>query len=698
MISNEKKLWEKLFKLHSEGQNLSSNISKYYDYWDGKYAAPKNSYFTDQTKTSCNIVKQIVESKLSATLDAQFSIGVVPKLNVFADIETIKDQNNYADILNDELRNILEENRIDDIKERICRWGLIAGMGVLQTTFNTSDKTEGKIELNVVPPKTLTWDKNAKDLKDLTFISYEIELNPSLAKKRYAVNQDGSVNEHLAKKIDELAEIKSDYSMNDTQQKGVVAIQSEQTSDLAYVYDSNGIVGGKVIDLIVMFLIDDSFYYPEKNDSENEKELKNEAKVKYPNGRLIVFSKNENKKLILEDRAAPEGFDNLANIDIFKPLDFDNICGKGEVEDLIPIQDRINGTYLKIRQLIATDINTLLYFKGTNFDLQDSDFVNHSVIGLEGTGGEGLPFVLSSESIPKAMQLVEYVTKLKEEAMEVARVNPTMINGIRQTGTTSAEQVEALQESPMGSIRTIQRNFKDMMICMGQKIITLIQKYYTVQRLVKLSTGIQIDEEKVVYAKFGEFEGQRYIDLLNEAAETVKQIKIDQNWEFNVEVVAGTEIPRSRRENAFLANKFVEMGILNLQDIDMLELYLKSLDIPNYRAYTTLMKHKKQKDESSPQPLRFIDIMKSPELATAFSELVKSLDTNSKAKGQLLASVGLIPEVDRLEDAPIQDVTSKSEIEDVATIAPDRVSGDPVKAAQAQEISSSIVTLEEANQ
>jgi hypothetical protein len=696
-MNTESALWEKIYKLHENGENISRNVQKFYDYWDGKYEAPGNSHFKDQSKTSCNIIKQIVEAKLTATLDAQFSVNVVPKLNVFADISTVKEQNNYADVLNSELTNILNNNRFDDLKEKLCRWGLVCGLGGIQTTFDTSNKTEGEICLNIVEPKTLRWDKHVKNIKDLTFISYNIELNPSIAKKRYATNPDGTINERMSKRIDELADIKSDTGTDKKQRKGVVAIESNESADLAYVYETNGINSGKIINLIVIFLLDDSLYYPSEKDNPEDEKEKMKARAKYPNGRMIVCSAKEEHQLILEDKPAPQGFKNLGNIDMFKPLDFDNIYGKGEVEDLIPIQDRINGTYLKVRELIATHINILAYFKGVNLELNDGDFINHPVVGLEGTAKDGVPITLDNGTITYALKLIEYIKTLKEEAQEIARTNPTMINGMRQPGTTSGEQVEALQESPMGAIRTIQRNFKDTVISVGEKIITLIQNNYNIQRLIKLSTCLQIDDKTAMYAKFSEQDSQRYIELLNEAAKTIKTIKIDKNWEFNVEVVAGTEIPRSRRENANLAKQFVDLGVLNLQDPDMLELYMKSLDIPNYRAYVSLMKKKKEDNKNKPEPLQFLDIIKNPVIATAFSELVKSLNTNSQAKGQLLQSVGLTPNIDKLEDAPIQSVTSKSELEDVATIAPELISKNPERAAQAQEISSNIVTLEEAN-
>ena len=50
----------------------------------------------------------------------------------------------------------------------------------------------------------------------------------------------------------------------------------------------------------------------------------------------------------------------------------------------------------------------------------------------------------------------------KDKHKKKAKLNETMINGVRQIGTTSAEQVESLNESPMASIRMIQKNLKKL--------------------------------------------------------------------------------------------------------------------------------------------------------------------------------------------------------------------------------------------
>lgn len=683
--SKEKKLWQLCWELYQDKSECHKDeLTKYYNYWDGKYSAPADSAFNDQTKSSCNIIKQIVETELSAILDAQFTIEVVPEVNVFADLSTIKMQTDYADILHSEVQNVLSQNRWDDLKEKVCRWGLVGGFGAIQTVFDTKNRVEGEIVLTSIDPRTLRWDKHAKSFKDLTFISYEMELNPTIAKKLY-----GQGNDELCKKIDKLSDTKSETLAG--QRKNAVAIQSDETADVAYVYETKGIKSGKIVKLIVMFLIDDSVYSQEEGDDEQEKGLKQEMKALYPNGRMIVMSGDKENRLILEDRPAPEGMKGLGNIDYFNPTDFDGLIGKGEVEDLIPIQDRINGTYLKIRSLIARHIITICLDKGLDVEVAEGDLINNAVTFLQGIGRDNakIPGILDNQSIQAAMQLLDYIERLKQEARETARLNETAINGVRQKGTTSADQVEALQESPMASIRAKQRNFKDLTIKVGEKIIEYVQSNYTVQRLIKLATGIDTVNGKAMYAKFTEGEQGRQVELLNEAGQVIQAMKVDKNWKYRVEVSAGTDIPRSRRENAMFIDKLAMAGVLDLKDPDILEMYLKAQDVQNYRAYSKMSK-KKQEEAQAKEP-KAKEILQNPILTKSISEFINALKYNSQARSQILEAMGLKGDTDKLDTAPAQEIASKADVKDITAMTPDVASKDPAKAEQSQIIGTHII-------
>ena len=78
-------------------------------------------------------------------------------------------------------------------------------------------------------------------------------------------------------------------------------------------------------------------------------------------------------------------------------------------------------------------------------------------------------------------------------------------------------------------------------------------------------------------------------------------------------------------------------------------------------------------------------MLTSPELAKSFGDIIKGLEGFSKAKGQVLAMLGLDASPDTFASAPVQEMTSKSSASDIATILPEKVSNNPVVAIEGQD-------------
>ena len=437
-----------------------------------------------------------------------------------------------------------------------------------------------------------------------------------------------------------------------------------------------------------MYLIDTSVYSPNENDNIKTQNLKKESVYRYPYGRMITFALSEKDSLILDDKPAPKGFMNLANIDIFNPMQLNRIEGKSEVEDLIPIQNRINGTLAKQSFLVSQNVNSIVAPDGI-MDIEDDEVVSQTIIKVNKLNPDGSNplFTIKNQMIDEAVKLEAIIERYERQAYKKAKLNETMINGVRQIGTTSAEQVESLNESPMASIRMIQKNLKNFIVDVGNKIVKLIQEFYTEDRYIEISTGLNVNQMTVKYAQLGmNQDGQQTIALYDEAMNLAQEIVLNNDWQYKIEVVAGVEIPRSRKELSFLMEKIFTSGILNTnQDIDLLELYLRSLDIPNYRAVIQLLRQKQQAQASQDVPIDLKSIFLNPNLSKAFADIVKSLEGFSKAKGQILSELGLDASPDTFNSAPVQTITSKSSATDIATIIPSKVSENPIQQAEGEE-------------
>lgn len=685
-MEKNKALWKLVNNLWKNGTSWSEKYKKFYDYYDGKL---NQNYFGGETKTSNNIIDEIIETKVTATLDAPFTVQVVPSISPLKDLTEIKNHQIVADIFNEELHHILKDNNFDELKEQIVRFGEIMGFSAIQTYICEEDDRE-EIKLEYIPPENIRWDKSAKKIKDLSFIAYKQCLVPNVVKEKYCKNEDGSYNEELCKLIDSITTSQSQEGSQSPKGNGrVVAYQTQNSGGLAYnTGATDGIQAGKVVELVVMYLIDTSVYSPNENDNIKTQNLKKESVYRYPYGRMITFALSEKDSLILDDKPAPKGFMNLANIDIFNPMQLNRIEGKSEVEDLIPIQNRINGTLAKQSFLVSQNVNSIVAPDGI-MDIEDDEVVSQTIIKVNKLNPDGSNplFTIKNQMIDEAVKLEAIIQRYERQAYKKAKLNETMINGVRQIGTTSAEQVESLNESPMASIRMIQKNLKNFIVDVGNKIVKLIQEFYTEERYIEISTGLNVNQMTVKYAQLGLNEnGEQTIALYDEAMNLAQEIVLNEDWKYKIEVVAGVDIPRSRKELSYLMEKIFTSGILNTnQDIDLLEMYLRSLDIPNYRAVIQLLRQKQQAQASQDVPIDLKSIFLNPNLSKAFADIVKSLEGFSKAKGQILNSLGLDASPDTFNSAPVQTITSKSSATDIATIIPSKVSENPQQQIEGEE-------------
>lgn len=673
-------LWKAVKKLWDDGENRQSKIKERDNYWQGLI---KNPPYSDQPKTNCNVVKQIVETKLSNILDAKFTMAVVPAYRTLMDFNQLKEQRIVADIYTGIIQEVMKNNKIDTIDQKTIRWGLIGGLGGNQVTWDDSNDLQGDIKIISVEPTTIRWDKAMKSFEDVSYIAYQSELSPAVVKRQYCKDVNGQYDIAKCEMIDELAEDINLGSGEKRAVKSVVVGQSAQTADYMNVYDKvSGIQGNKVVKMVVMFMLDGAMA-PEKNDKEELAAEKQRMVELFPNGRMVVFSLNETKKIIFDDKPIPEGFKSLGNMEFFTPLAHGDIIGHGEVEDIIPIQDRINGCYAKIRQLLGKEVNCLLMEKS---DLGESDFINHAIVFLEGARVQGAPPILKNDVVEDVIKLLGLVRQLKEEARQTAGLNQTFMSGDLQPGTTSGDQVDSLNESPMSSIRMIQTQFKEFKIGIGEKILKLALTNYNTQRIFNIAVGGQ---NKMVEITTNDKE-QNVIRVHD--GNDLQEIVIGQDWEFKVEVTSGTDIPRTRKENAFLVDKMFNAGILgDPQDINVKEAYLRSQDIPNYQAFISLQKAKDEQIANNPPKSDIQQILMDGIKAKAFADVINALKGNNKARSEILTAVGLSPDIDTIESAPVQELTNKGDIKELVAIAPDKISKDPITAQIGQSSAAAVI-------
>jgi hypothetical protein len=151
--------------------------------------------------------------------------------------------------------------------------------------------------------------------------------------------------------------------------------------------------------------------------------------------------------------------------------------------------------------------------------------------------------------------------------------------------------------------------------------VALIQKYYTVDRIIKLTSGK--NEGDPVFAKMSQGE----VTLMDRAGKAIKTIKTNEDTRFEIEMADGTELPRSRTEMAQLTTELAKNGVFgSIEDIDVKELILKALDYQNWRAIIQVMREKQKQVLPPSLPI--------DKLNTAFKDLPPEVQI------QILTSLG----------------------------------------------------------
>jgi hypothetical protein len=368
---------------------------------------------------------------------------------------------------------------------------------------------------------------------------------------------------------------------------------------MVYKYKDNSYLSGNAKNIKVWkcYLKDDSTFLSDiidnKNNSDENKQNLSQEAARYPYGRVIIFI-DQAKDFILEDKEIdyPFGYP----IDVFIPLCSDNLFGISETENLFEIQDRINRAYNKMQQIVGSSNKWILNFVGSGINAQ-SFLTGKNVINnvIQGKG----PEILDNFSLDDLAEILKQIEMLKADALEIARINQQMLSGERQVGVNSKAQIQALNESPMASIRSDQRSLKEFLVEVTKKGIALIQKYYNTPRILLLADGSR-------YAQiFNNPDGGTDISIKEQQDGILQEVKTIQGGfstgRYDVDIVAGTEMPRSPQERAQLTLQLKDMGLLPA-GLDGAKIILDSLDVPNKKAIITGLEAQQEASNKAPMP------------------------------------------------------------------------------------------------
>ena len=574
-------------KAVEENKQRHKDFKKYREYYEGNY----------KQGNQLNIIKGIVDTKTTLVLDFDAVSNVVAKSKSFANIEQIQLMNSIADILNDCNTHVLKENDIDGIKRSVVQNALVCGLGVAETTWKQqSDEELGDVQIISVDPLHYFPDTTAKKVEDCNYIFKKEIVSSITLKKDYPqfieqIDKAKAADEKEKKdKLPSTGAINTvGTDINTTQM--YADGRSPQRDGVGQVSQSRNIVVWNA------YLKDDSTFYDTKDVE------KQSLMFQYPYGRYIRWIEGA-EDYILEDKP----------IDLPTGYPFDVIETDSDVKYLIETQNRIDKAYRKIRLLIGGYVSFLAHTPDA--DVSDQEIIDQLTIEVDQLGQME---VITNNTLDRLQTMIEYIKVLKEQAYEIARVNPSLISGQKQDGVDSGRMVSMLNESPMTAINEKQKLVKRFIITQGEKNVTLIQMYYNVPRILKLAGGNfaylqpqinQVDENgQPVLDENGQpqVEVNPMIQIYAENAQkelvAVQTLQADLSiGQYEIDVIAGAQMPRSRAEKAQIYMQLAQMGKIPETKTGT-ELLLSALDIPDKTGILEAIDEQQAQIEQSQPPI-----------------------------------------------------------------------------------------------
>ena len=593
----------------------TSQFHTFENYYLGKYDDNATNL-----KNACNIIKPIIDAKATFILDSELTTVVEPAIISHADFDKVQEMETIADILEDCKNNVFKQNKIQYIKEQVIERALKTNTGIIKRYWD-QDASDGlgDIVLKEVNPRFIHCEPTAKDISSANYIIEEITLSLIQAKKTYP---------EFADELDKICnslEDKFDGEKNG-RTENVVTVTANNQVEQKYSPSQPGYQNAdKLITIYEAQILDESVFSPGQ-DSTDKEDLEIETMktaLKYPDGRCIVYA---GKDLILDDKPRKNPYRQ------FNETPGDEVYPKGgTVEQLTFIQDRINRAYIRVQQLIATNMNAIVFDEGCG--LNTNDFINQGVLKLaNGTLQTMMPQVLQNNTTSGVSALMSYIDSLKTNAKELARINDMMLSGEKSRGVNSGTMVESLNESAMVGIRQIQNNFAQFMIDLTQDVVELIQQHYTMERIVKLSTGYYVK------LPLKQNDQPNVIQIIDKIGNVVNTINADLSvGKYMINITAGTKNPQPRSVLANTMMTLAQQGRLgNPNSADVSEIILDYLDIPNRHEIIDRLRQQEADQSKSPPPASsFIDKM---------SFGFKDLQMFPYAQQQVLQQLGLNPD------------------------------------------------------
>ena len=634
-LKNEK-LVKYLNSLRRPAMNTEDqkNFVKYAKYYNGMVTPDIGySYSSDprrgNNRNYYNCIRPIIETKATIALDAQITTNVKVSSLSHANFEFLKELDSVAEIINDVWENVKKANNISDIHQQIVRDGLIYGIGIGKVAWNQAkDEGLGNVAVTRISPENFFPEPAASTIQNANYIFVQRSLS------KFDLIDQYKGNPRVLEILDKLNK-KQKVSIEEPEQTNILQGYSND-KDSGQAYLSRGSFPSSTesnYTVYECYLRDDTIFQPEKQDNSDTQDVKRKNLFKYPNGRLIVYIGN----YVLEDRPIdyPFGFPFAT----FTPTTTNTLVGYGDVRDLCATQDKLTNAYYKLNELVAKYRSMLIVSPDS---LNPNDLSKNFDIIASKRGTFQQPVLVTNKLAQDIQLMRDHINNLKRDALSLARINEVMLSGERPVGANSGQMIRDLNESPMSSIREIQRNFKSFLVDLSNKGITLIQLYYTQPRIMRISgqrLAVMSDNQENI-----DIYSPEQKPLMSVPQQFLNDLSITQ---YEIEVQTGSAMPQSQQAIADTTMQLAQQGVFgDINSIFVKELILKSLDYPHYRAIIDKIKQEEEQAMQVPQDPQFEDYLKNVQISLKdIMGMISMLDpqTQFSAMNSVTTALGLTP-------------------------------------------------------
>ena len=617
-MSRDKELIEYLNGLRDKASktDVYKNFTRYEKYYEGSVAPQVGFNFDESQKFGnprdyYNAIRPIIETKATIALDVQITTSVKPTSLSHANFGYLEEINSISDILNDVWDSIKRDNHLQDLQQKIVRDGLVYGIGIAKASWDSeSDNGLGNVSLSRIAPTDFFPEPSATSVENANYIFVRRSVSKFDLIKKYRGNP----------KVMEI--------INDLDKKAPTQKDEGRETNILQSYENNKASGQAYLreggisspsattnyTIYECYIKDDTIFEPVKGDGSETEKVKAENNLRFPNGRLIIYSGDH----VLEQGPIdyPFGFP----FSIFNPNNTNKLIGASEVASLMSTQDKLTTAYHKLNELMMKYKSFLL---ASPDSINPADLSkNFDIVNMK--RGASQPPLLISNKLTQDIELVrQHISDLKDDALALARINKVMVSGERPVGTSSGAMLAQLVESPMASIRELQRNFKSFIVDISNKGVTLIQLYYTQPRVLRLSGqrfAVMNQDNPIIELidqNTNESPQQLPQELLNDLSLT----------SFETEISTGSALPQSPQAIATITMQLAKDHVFgDPQSIFVREIILKSLDFPNWRAIIDRIKKEEEEMTATPIEPQFENYLKKVSLSLGdIMDLVSAL-------------------------------------------------------------------------